>query len=180
MKKVYGNFYIDTFKNLDILIEEKLSKLITNNIKHVINLTECEQLNVNHRVALTRNGIKSLDFFNDSKLHEIKRVPPKYRSTEDISIRHAIRERIVEERSKFLFELSRSTQNILFVCNRNNVLSPLFVCIMIHLRLCDDDVIYSILQDNKIVTTVKNKNDINFYIDKYIKIIYNKLNEISK
>jgi len=40
MKQVYRNLFIDTFKNLDISIEDELNNLILNDIQYVINLTE--------------------------------------------------------------------------------------------------------------------------------------------
>ncbi len=180
MRQIYSNFYIDTFINLDKSIEDELNDLITNKIEYVINLTEYEQLNVNHRIALTCNGIKSLDFFKDPELHRIKHIPPQSRSGEEIRSRITIRNRIIKERSKFLLTLSGMTGNILFICNRNNVLSPLFVCLMMHLQSCSASHIDSILQDDDVVTSAKNRADIKNYLDKYIDIIYNNINEVSK
>ena len=180
MKQIYSNFYIDTFINLDKSIENELNDLITNKIEYVINLTEYQQLNVNHRIALTCNGIKSIDFFNDPELHRIKRIPPQSRSGEEISSRFIIRNRIIKEKSEFILNLSKMTGNILFICNRNNVLSPLFVCLMMYLRSCTASHIDSILRDKEVVTSAKYKADIKNYLDKYIDIIYNNINEVSK
>jgi hypothetical protein len=180
MKHIYHNLFIDTFKNLDRSIEGEMKDLIKNNIEYVINLTEYQQLNVNHRIALTCNGIKSLDFFDDPELHRIKRIPPQSRSGEEISSRITIRNRIIKERSKFLLTLCGMTGNILFICNRNNVLSPLFVCLMMHLQSCNASHIDSILQDDDVVTSAKNRADIKNYLDKYKDIIYNNINEVSK
>ena len=180
MKQVYRNLFIDTFKNLDRSIEDELNNLILNDIQYVINLTEYEQLNVSHRIALISNGIKSLDFFDDPELHRIKRISPQSRSEEEISSRITIRDRIIKERSQFLLNLSEMTGNILFICNRNNVLSPLFVCLMMHLQSCNARHVDSILQDKDVVTSAKNRADIKNYLDKYIGIIYNNINEVSK
>jgi len=180
MKQIYSNLFIDTFKNLDRSISNELNNLLLNDIRYVINLTEYEQLNASHRIALISNGIKSLDFFDDPDLHRIKRIPPQSRSEEEISSRITIRNRIIKEKSELILNLSKVTDNILFVCNRNNVLSPLFVCLMMHLQSCNASYIDSILQDEDIVTSAKNRADIKKYLDKYIDIIYNYNNEISK
>jgi len=41
MKRVYGNLYIDTFKNFDASINGELSDFIDNKIKLVINIISC-------------------------------------------------------------------------------------------------------------------------------------------
>ena len=69
--------------------------------------------------------------------------------------------------------------NILFLCNRNNVLSQLFAFIIMTLRN-EEYIIPEILKDRNIVTSDKNETDIKKYLDKYIDIIYNNINEVSK
>ena len=72
-----------------------------------------------------------------------------------------------------------SSDNILFICNRNNVLSQLFAFIIMTLRN-EEYIIPEILKDRNIVTSDKNETDIKKYLDKYIYIIYNNINEVSK
>ena len=44
MKKVFNNIYIDTFKSFDRSIDAELSDFYENDIKYIVNLTECNQL----------------------------------------------------------------------------------------------------------------------------------------
>lgn len=179
MKKVFNNIYIDTFKNFDINIAAELKDFYKNDIIYVVNLTECNQLTADHRIALVCNKIKALDFFNDPELYRIKNIKPELRTTDEVQSRSIIRERIIGEKSKNLLELSKVDGNILFVCNRNNVLSPLFTFIVMHLQGYGN-YIENMMRDENLVTSQKNKADIQKYLDKYKDIIYNKLNEISK
>lgn len=178
MKKVYGNLYIDTFKNFDASVNGELNDFIKNKIKLVINLTECAQLDASQRIALICNKIKAFDLFNDPELVRIKQIPPNDRTAEEVNSRSIIREKRVKELSQYILDLSKVEENILFVCNKNNVLSQLFVLIILKLR-GKDDVVKDILEDSNIVTTIKNRNDIEKYLEKYISIIYNEVNEVS-
>jgi hypothetical protein len=179
MKQIYKNIYIETYKNFDMDIDNELYNLTKNKIKYVINLTECDQLNGNHRMSLLCNKIKSKDFFNHPDLIRIKKIIPEQRTKREISLRYILREEIVNNESIFIRELSEMNDNILFICNRNNVLSQLFAFIIMTL-LNEEYIIPEILKDRNIVTSDKNETDIKKYLDKYIYIIYNNINEVSK
>lgn len=179
MKKVFNNIYIETFKNFNTDIAGELRDLYKNDIIYVINLTECNQLTADHRIALVCNKIKALDFFNDPELYRIKNIKPELRTTTEVQSRSTIRERIISDKSKLLLELSETDGNILFICNCNNVLSPLFTFIIMHLQ-GNGNYIENMMRDENLITSQKNKADVQKYLDKYKDIIYNKLNEISK
>jgi hypothetical protein len=179
MKQIYKNIYIETYKNFDMDIDNELYNLTKNKIKYVINLTECDQLNGNHRMSLLCNKIKSKDFFNHPDLIRIKKIIPEQRTKREISLRYILREEIVNNEINFIRELSEMNDNILFLCNRNNVLSQLFAFIIMTLRN-EEYIIPEILKDRNIVTSDKNETDIKKYLDKYIYIIYNNINEVSK
>ena len=117
--------------------------------------------------------------FNNKDLIRIKKILPKNRSEQDINLRYKLREEIIDAQSNFIYELTRKKENILFVCNRNNVLSQLFVFIIMTLR---DEAhhIPILIKDRNIVTSRKIENDIKKYLDKYIDIIYNNINEFPK
>ena len=51
---------------------------------------------------------------------------------------------------------------------------------MMYLRSCTASHIDSILRDKEVVTSAKYRADIKNYLDKYIDIIYNNINEVSK
>lgn len=179
MKQIFKNIYIETYKNFDIDVDNELSNLTKNKIKYVINLTECDQLNGNHRMSLLCNGIKCKDFFNHPDLIRIKKIIPEQRTKREISLRYILREEIINNESDFIHQLSIMNENILFICNRNNVLSQLFTFIIMTLRN-EEYIIPEILKDRNIVTSDKNETDIKKYLDKYIDIIYNNINEVSK
>tara|TARA_R110001592_G_scaffold328964_1_gene610583 strand:- start:4411 stop:4965 length:555 start_codon:yes stop_codon:yes gene_type:complete len=179
MKKVFNNIYIDTFKSFDRSIDAELSDFYENDIKYIVNLTECNQLTANHRIALVCNKIKALDFFNDPELYRIKNIKPELRTSSEVQSRSTIRERIMGEKSKFLLDISKIDGNILFVCNRNNVLSPLFTFIIMHLQ-GNENYIKNIMKNKDVITSQSNKADVQKYLDKYKDIIYNKINEIPK
>ena len=179
MREIYNNLFIDTFKNFDKSVRGSLQDLIHNDIKYVINLTECGRLDARHRIALMCSKIKALDFFNDDELYRIKQIPPSSRTSNEINRRSIIREQIVYANTEFLKTLSVENVNILFVCNQNNVLSQLFAFIIMTLR-GEDNHIPILMKDRNIVTSHKNETDIKKYLDKYMGIIYNKINEVSK
>jgi hypothetical protein len=130
-------------------------------------------------MSLLCNKIKSKDFFNHPDLIRIKKIIPEQRTKREISLRYILREEIVNNESIFIRELSEMNDNILFICNRNNVLSQLFAFIIMTLRN-EEYIIPEILKDRNIVTSDKNETDIKKYLDKYIYIIYNNINEVSK
>lgn len=179
MRQIFKNLYIETYRNFDKDIDNELSNLTKNKIKYVINLTECDQLNACHRISLLCNKIKSKDIFNNHNLQRIKRIPPIERSKRDISLRFILRENIINDEKDFLKDLSKSSENILFICNKNNVLSQLFSFIIMTLR-GEEDHIPILIKDRNIVTSVKNETDIKKYLDKYMDIIYNNINEVSE
>ena len=179
MRLVFRNLYIETYKDFDRDLSNELSNITKYNIKYVINLTECDQLTSYHRLSLLCNKIKCTDVFNNEDLIRIKKIPPTNRSQHDIDLRYKLREEIIDNKSNFIHGLTRKKENILFLCNKNNVLSQLFVFIIMTLR---DEAhhIPILIKDRNIVTSRKNENDIKKYLDKYINIIYNKINEIPK
>ena len=179
MRQIFKNLYIETYRDFDRDIDNELSNLTKYNIKYVINLTECDVLNACHRISLLCNKIKSKDFFDNSELLRIKKIPPVNRSKRDISLRHILRENIVNEERDFLKELSKNKDNILFICNKNNVLSQLFAFIIMTIR-GEEDHIPILIKDRNIVTSTKNETDIKKYLGKYMDIIYNNINEVSK
>lgn len=179
MKQIFRNLYIETYKNFDQDIDNELSNLTKYNIKFVINLTECNLLNSCHRLSLLCNSIKCKDIFDNKDLLRIKNIPPLDRIGSDVDLRRELREQIIDTQSEFIHKLSKEEGNILFICNRNNVLSQLFVFIIMTLR-DESHHIPIIIKDRDIVTSHKNECDIKKYLDKYIDIIYNKVNEISK
>jgi len=177
MKKIFNNLYIDTFESLDSSIEAELSDFYNNNIKYVVNLTECNQLTPMHRLSFVCNKIKALDLFDNYELRRIKKIAPVDRTEREVKSRFILRDNIVLQNREFLLELSKSTDNILFTCNRNNVLSPLFVFIIMKLQGYEN-YIENMMRDKTIVTSHQNKCDIEKYLDKYISIIYNNNNEV--
>lgn len=179
MRQIFRNLYIETYRDFDRDINNELSNLVKNNIKHVINLTECDQLNSCHRVSLLCNKIKYADIFDDKNLLRIKKIPPVERTEYDINLRVRLREEIVKHNIDFITSLSKLKDNILFVCNRNNVLSQLFTFIVMTLR-GEDHHIPIIIKDRDIVTTSKNETDIKKYLDNYMNILYNNINEVSE
>lgn len=179
MKLIFKNLYIDTFSNFNNDIINELSNLTNYKIKHVVNLTECDSFNSFHKISLLINKIKCKDIFYHHDLLRIKKIPPEERSSRDIKYRIILREELVRKNKNFILNLSKSKDNILFLCNKNNVLSQLFVFIIMTLRNYAHHIpIY--IKDRDIVTSDKNENDIRKYLDKYLDIIYNKTNEVSK
>jgi hypothetical protein len=179
MRQIFKNLYIETYRNFDRDIDNELSNLTKYNIKYVVNLTECDVLNACHRISLLCNKIKSKDLFDNPDLLRIKKIPPQNRSRHDISLRYILRENIINEEKNYILDLSKETENILFLCNKNNVLSQLFVFILMTLQ-GEEDHIPILIKDRNIVTSVKNETDIKKYLDKYIDIIYNNINEVSE
>lgn len=179
MKKIFNNLYIDTFESLDSSIEAELSDFYKNDIKYVINLTECSQLTHMHRISFVCNKIKALDLFKNSELQRIKKIAPKDRTDSEVKSRFILRDSIILKNREFLLKLGKTRDNILFVCNRNNVLSPLFVFIIMKLQGFEN-YIENMMRDKTLVTSHQNKCDIEKYLDKYISIIYNSNNEVSK
>lgn len=179
MRQLFKNLYIETFKNFDSDITNELSNLTKYNIKYVVNLTECNTLSSYHRLSLLCNKIKFNDIFDNKELRRIKNIPPLDRSKRDLKQRVILREQLINNNSDYILNLSKEDNNILFVCNKNNVLSQLFVFIIMTIRN-EDHHIPILIKDRDIVTSKKNEDDIKKYLDKYIDIIYNNKNEISK
>lgn len=179
MQKVFRNLYIETYRNFDRDIDNELYNIIKNDIKYIVNLTECDQLNSYHRISLLCNKIKCKDLFNDRDLIRIKKIPPLDRSNDEINLRLKLREEIIEYNRDFIKSLCKFDGNILFLCNKNNVLSQLFTFIIMTIRK-ESHHIPIILKNRDIVTSLKNENDIKSYLDKYMSIIYNNINEVSK
>jgi len=179
MRQIFKNLYIETYRDFDRDIDNELSNLTKYNIKHVVNLTECDVLNACHRISLLCNKIKSKDLFDNPDLLRIKKISPQDRSKRDTSLRYLLRENIINEEKDYILDLSKETENILFLCNKNNVLSQLFVFILMTLR-GEKDHIPILIKDRNIVTSAKNETDIKKYLDKYIDIIYNNINEVSE
>ena len=94
MQKVFRNLYIETYRNFDRDIDNELYNIIKNDIKYIVNLTECDQLNSYHRISLLCNKIKCKDLFNDRDLIRIKKIPPLDRSNDEINLRFKLREEI--------------------------------------------------------------------------------------
>ncbi len=179
MQQIFKNLYIDTYSNFNNDVNNELSNLIKNKIKLVINLTECDQLTTDHRLSLICNKIKCKDIFNHIELIRIKKIPPNNRSNNDIKKRYNLRDKLIHDNSNVIYDLSKLDTNILFLCNRNNVLSQLFVFIIMTLRN-ESKYIEKLIKDRSVVTSDKNETDIKKYLDKYIDIIYNNINEVSK
>lgn len=177
MINIFNNLYIDTYNNFSEDIINKLPTFLNADIKHVVNLTECNLLRLPYKLVMIRNKIKFTDFFKNNDLIRIKQIPPAERTQEEIKVRKILREDIVRCRSNYILNLSNSKDNILFICNNNNVLSQLFVFIIMTLQ-GDQKYVPILLKDRCIVTSHKNETDIRNYLDIYIPIIYNKVNEI--
>jgi hypothetical protein len=79
---------------------------------------------------------------------------------------------------KYIESLRVQSGNILFVCNENNVLAPLFIMIIMSLKGYYETALVTL--DNASIIKQEKKETIKKYLDKYLELIYNKLNEISK
>lgn len=178
MKHITCNYYIDTFCNFLTDVENNLKYIKENNIKYVLNLTECNLLSIKERLLLAKNGIKSHNFFTDGRLIMIKTVPPEERTEFEKTLRIELREKTVLESVDYLKETAIIRDNILLLCNQNNVLSQLFTFILMSIDNKKDQI-EALLNDTSIVDE-KNKADIKTYLDKYLDIYYNKINETQK
>ena len=175
---VYNNLYMSTFSELTehMLTPRGRSNLL--DIKIVVNLTERDQLSSEQSLQLLKLGIKSQNFFDNKDLIGIKKIKPDCRTDTQTLLRSKIRESILLSKLKYIKDLCNQENIILFVCNENNVLAPLFIMIVMSLEGHYETAL-EILNDSNIIKQ-KKKAAIRRYLDKYLELIYNKLNEISK
>jgi hypothetical protein len=167
---------MNTFSRFSGALIQGNNELISNNIRHVINLTECDSLTSMQSLSLARKRIKSINFFNDDRLTQIKKIVPSSRTEEQVNQRYIIRESILRNQTRYIKELSSFTDGILFICNKNNVLSPLFILLILSLKRRNDAVVS--LLDNPLVVKPTQKQTIEKYLAIYLDIVYNKLNEL--
>jgi hypothetical protein len=169
---------MDTFSNLAGNLLSPQGCLYFKNIKIVVNLTERDQLSSEQSLQLLKLGIKSHNFFDNPDLINIKKVKPDSRTDTQTLLRSKIRETIIIHKLKYIESLRVQSGNILFVCNENNVLAPLFIMIIMSLKGYYETALVTL--DNASIIKQEKKETIKKYLDKYLELIYNKLNEISK
>jgi hypothetical protein len=178
MIQVFNNLYMDTFNNLAENISTRRNYLNLKDIKTVVNLTERDQLSSEQSLRLLKLGIKSHNFFDNPDLISIKKVKPDERTNTQTLLRLKIRETLLLSKLEYIESLREQKSDILFICNENNVLAPLFIMIIMSLQGYYNTALIT-LDDSSIIKQEK-KATIRKYLDKYLKLVYNKLNEISK
>lgn len=178
MLKVFNNLYMDTFSNLAKNLLTSRGCLNLKDIKIVVNLTERDQLSSEQSLQLLKLGIKSHNFFDNPDLINIKKIKPDSRTDTQTLLRSKIRETILLSKLEYIENLRNQKSDILFICNENNVLAPLFIMIIMSLEGYYETALIT-LDDSNIIKQ-KKKAAIKKYLDKYLELIYNKLNEISK
>tara|TARA_R110000803_G_scaffold70111_3_gene132856 strand:- start:200 stop:703 length:504 start_codon:yes stop_codon:yes gene_type:complete len=165
-----------TFNNLAENLLTSLGCLYLKDIKTVVNLTERDQLSSEQSLQLLKLGIKSHNFFDNPDLINIKKVKPDSRTDTQTLLRSKIRETIIIHKLKYIESLRDQNGDILFICNENNVLAPLFIMIIMSLKGYYKTALITL--DNDSIIKQEKKETIKKYLDKYLDIIYNKLNEI--